>query len=38
MVNDIFNIEVQELDSYVKNEFRNYHRDVNDSVKSFMEN
>ena len=29
MVNDIFNVEVHELDSYVKNEFKNYRRDVN---------
>ena len=29
MVNDIFNVEVHELDSYVKNEFKNYRRDIN---------
>lgn len=29
MVNDIFNIEERELDSYVKNELKNYRRDIN---------
>ena len=29
MVNDIFNIEEKELDSYVKSELKNYRRDVN---------
>ena len=29
MVNDIFNIEERELDSYVKNELKNYRRDMN---------
>ena len=29
MVNDIFNIEEHELDSYVKNELKNYRRDIN---------
>ena len=29
MVNDIFNIEERELDSYVKNELKNYRRNVN---------
>ena len=29
MVNDIFNIEESELDSYVKNELKNYRRDIN---------
>ena len=29
MVNDIFNIELNELDNYVKNEFKNYRREIN---------
>ena len=29
MVNDIFNIEERELDSYVKNELKDYRRDIN---------
>ena len=29
MVNDIFNIEERELDSYVKSELKNYRRDIN---------
>ena len=29
MVNDIFHIEERELDSYVKNELKNYRRDIN---------
>ena len=29
MVNDIFNIELNELDNYVKNEFKNYQREIN---------
>ena len=28
MVNDIFNIEINELDHYVKNNFKTYHRDI----------
>ena len=28
MVNDIFNIEERELDSFVKNELKNYRRDI----------
>lgn len=29
MVNDIFNVEFNELDSYVKNEFKNLRRNIN---------
>ena len=29
MVNDIFNIELNELDNYVKNEFKTYRREIN---------
>lgn len=29
MVNDIFNVEINELDNYVKNELKNYHREIN---------
>ena len=29
MVNDIFHIEERELDSYVKNELKNYRREIN---------
>lgn len=29
MVNDIFNIDIRELDSYVKEEFKNYRRKIN---------
>ncbi len=28
MVNDIFNIEIKELDDYVRNELKDYHRDL----------
>lgn len=29
MVNDIFNVEINELDNYVKNALKNYHREIN---------
>ncbi len=29
MVNDIFNIEIKELDRYVKDELKNYRREIN---------
>jgi len=29
MVNDIFNLNCDELDKYVKNELKNYHRSIN---------
>ena len=29
MVNDIFNIEITELDRYVKDELKNYRREIN---------
>lgn len=28
MVNDIFNIEIRELDDYVREELKNYHREI----------
>ena len=28
MVNDIFNVNTNELDNYVKNNFKNYHRKI----------
>ena len=29
MVNDIFHVELNELDHYVKSELKNYHRNIN---------
>ena len=30
MVNDIFNVEINELDHYVKSSFKNYHRKIDE--------